>query len=302
MNESIIKVSREFPYTKIFKGSHYYKTRYKNVQKVIAFDMDETLGSFVDLEILWRCLQQYTNELFPIQFNNLLDLYPEFLRYGIIPILEFLYQKKLSGECNKLYIYTNNQCQTTWTKLISNYFNSKVWDKTDSNDRNIDIFDKIIGAFKINNKQIELGRTSHSKTYSDFIKCTLLPSSTEICFIDNANYSEMKQERVYYIQPRSYIHHLSTKGIVDRFVNSEMSNIVFKNGSSDSHRRYITNYFNINGGDHQGNQSTQNLESDILVAQKMMYHLREFFYLTQRKQRTKKKILKLCRKTRKKIK
>ena len=84
-------------YVQIYKGKYFLKPKYKQVSKVIAFDLDETLGSFIDLDILWRTLKglekQYDIE---VDFNKLLDLYPEFLRYGILSILEFLYQKKKS--------------------------------------------------------------------------------------------------------------------------------------------------------------------------------------------------------------
>ena len=95
----------EFDYTKIIKGDYYKRKRRRSNGRVIAFDLDETLGSFTDLEILWSALQHFTQEYTPINFNQLLDLYPEFLRYGIIHILEFLLQKKKMGQCKHIYIY-----------------------------------------------------------------------------------------------------------------------------------------------------------------------------------------------------
>ena len=47
-----------------------------------------------------------------------------------------------------------------------------------------DVFEKIINAFKVNNKIIEHNRTTHKKTYNDFINCTILPENIKICFID----------------------------------------------------------------------------------------------------------------------
>ena len=66
--------------------------------------------------------------------------------------------------------------------LIINYFNHKI-------SRSIPLFDQIIHAFKINNVHTELNRTTHKKTYDDFIRCTLLPQSTAICFIDDVLYT-----------------------------------------------------------------------------------------------------------------
>jgi len=225
----------------------------------------------MDLEILWRTIQEVNYNM--IDFNKLLDLYPEFLRYGIIPILDFLYQKKLSGECAKLYIYTNNQCSVDWTNRISKYFEYKLG--------NIALFDQIIYAFKINDKKVELMRTTHNKTHGDFIKCTVLPKTTEICFVDNSYFGQMAKDCIYYIQPRSYYHHLSVKEIVDRYLksplylsNNIMSNQLFYHRfDRDIDHKYFDNI-------------PKKMEIDVYVAQKIMYHIKEFFFLTTRKCRT----------------
>jgi len=284
----------DITHMEIYKGNYYNKKRNKSSGRVIAFDLDETLGSFSDLEILWSALQCFTKEYEPINFNSILDLYPEFLRYGILHILEFLMHKKTTGHCKHIYIYTNNQCNQNWVDLISNYFTYKLG-LTDN------VFDQIIRAFRIGNKRIEPCRTSTTKTYSDFIRCTLLPEKTEICFVDNANYNDMKKERVYYIQPYSYYHHLSTDEIIRRFIASDIC--ININSSSNTHNlhQYIADYFINNNQITHGNPRIQDLKRDIIVAQKIMYHLREFFYLTTKRQRTHKKIVRLGGNTRKKL-
>ena len=73
-------------YINIFKNK---PLKCSSVPKVIVFDLDETLGSFAHLEILWNTLLLYNQN--NILFNDLLDLYPEFIRYGIINILEYVY-------------------------------------------------------------------------------------------------------------------------------------------------------------------------------------------------------------------
>lgn len=281
-------------YTKIYKGKYYNKKRINSYGRVIAFDLDETLGSFTDLEILWSSLQHFTKKYEPINFNSLLDLYPEFLRYGIRHILEFLLQKKHSGQCKKIYIYTNNQCNHNWVDLIANYFTYKL-------DSNINVFDQIIRAFRIGNKRIEPYRTSTSKTYSDFIRCTLLPEKTEICFIDNYEYNNMKKERVYYIQPYSYYHHLPTNEIIQRFVNSDIYSKFTHQGDNRILHKFIADYFIQRNHITNGNPRIQDLKRDIIVAQKIMYHLQEFFYLTSRRKRTQKRNIKLGRTTRKNL-
>ena len=46
------------------------------------------------------------------------------------------------------------------------------------------------------------------------------PKSTEICFIDNSYHQDMVQDKIYYIQPRSYYHNLPLTEILNRFYNS----------------------------------------------------------------------------------
>lgn len=270
-------------YMKVYKGKNLSKNSVK-YKKVIVFDLDETLGSFVDLEILWRKVHEFDPS---IKFHQVLDIYPEFLRYGILYILDFLYQMKKNGQCDNIYIYTNNQCSPLWVKQITQYFNYKIQCPDE-------LFDKIVYAFKVNHRPVELWRTTHSKTYEDFIKCTLLPKSTEICFVDNTYFIKMNHKRVYYIKPYSYHHSLSVKDIVDRFVNvypypqqkpyiqTLLKEHFMENGQSyDTMTRYVSN-----------------VDIDRLVAQKMLYHIKEFLFLSK-KSRTRKFKIGFGRMTRK---
>jgi len=267
----------------IYKGNHFLST--VNIKKktpiVIAFDLDETLGSFADLETLWSSIKSFHPNQSNIDFNKLLDLYPEFIRYGILPILAFLYQKKRKGICDKIYIYTNNQCPPEWCKFIAKYFDYKLGCETE-------LFDKIICAFKINNKIVEVGRTSHNKSYNDFIKCTILPKKTKLCFVDNTYFIEMVNDNVYYIQPKSYIHHLSSETILDRFLGSDLC----RNSLIDTEQYLFSDYlygqFFKRGFYNNTYVSKKMLETDIIVAQKMMYYIKEFFYVANKKARTKK--------------
>ncbi len=286
-------IKKDPRFLKIYKGSCFTKKYIKKYQKIIAFDLDETLGSFADLNILWCGLQKITKKSESEQnnFNHILDLYPEFLRYGILNILEYLYIKKKQGDCDKIYIYTNNNCNPPWVSLITNYFNYKL-------NINEEIFDKSICAFKINNKVLELSRTTQEKTYNDFIKCTLLPKTTEICFVDNTYYKNMENEKVYYIQPLEYYHNVTIKSIIERFIYSTISNQY--NDFFDSKKaleEYLYDWFDTNRI--QTDTPTKNLQLDIFVAQKIMYHIKEFFYLTNRKNKTKKNRIRLTKTTRK---
>lgn len=280
-------------YVKIFKGNAYTKSSplyAKSVQKIITFDLDETLGSFGDLYILWKGIHTYIEPKIENTyiFRELIELYPEFIRHGILNILDFLYHKKLAGKCSKIFLYTNNKCNEEWSDLITRYLSENVGAGTE-------LFDSIICAFKINNKQIQPSRTTNNKTYTDLIRCTLLPKTAEICFIDNTYYDKMLNERVYYIQPKSYIHNLSTDEIIERFI-SKWSLFTLP----DAFESTLYEWFLMNGGIRKTNPMDIDISIDLSVSQKIMYYLKEYFLLSTKSQKTKKIALSLGRFTRKK--
>lgn len=274
-------------YISIYKHNRRYKRRKKDVLRVIAFDMDETLGSFPELEMIWHAI--HTDPEKPIYntlFNEMLDLYPEFIRYGVLHIMEFIAEKKKSGLCNGVYIYTNNKYNKYWTRMISDYFNYKL-------KLQFDLFDEIICAFKIDNQQVEMARTTKEKTHSDFIQCTLLPEKTEICFIDDAEHENMKHKQVYYIRPKLYKHHLSTKEVLNRLLRSNVWKKIINVTKNNKQKEVLLEYFIQRDYIHNGNSRLKDMEVDILVAQKLMFYVREFFYLTTKPNKTRKKQYKL---------
>jgi len=276
---------------RIYKNSFVKKKSYIN-PKVITFDLDETMGSFGDLYVLWKGI----SSLFPLHhpdvlFEKIVDIYPEFLRTGILNILSYLYNKKKSNQCSKVFLYTNNQCygsyNSKWISFIVDYIHKKI-----CTDKMV-LFDKIICAFKINNQIIEPLRTTHNKTYNDFIRCTLLPRTAEICFIDNTYFSKMSNSQVYYIQPRSYSHKLSHNDIVTRFMDN-YSSFGLPHNSYSIMQDWFSN-INI------GSQIIENKLDDITVSKKIMYHLKEFFLMSIKGKKTKKikmRFGKFTRKTR----
>ena len=272
-------------YINIFKNIPLKRS---SVSKVIVFDLDETLGSFAHLEILWNTLLLYNQK--NIQFNELLDLYDEFLRYGIINILEFIYSKKLSGECSNIFLYTNNKSSPEWVDLICNYFYYKLNIKKPNK-----LFDQIVYAFKIKNKIIEKSRTSTHKKHSDLISCTLIPTNTELCFIDDTYYNDMNTNRVYYIQPLSYQHNLTSQEIVNRFFSSKLNHNI-ENNIVNRNILYNNLQF-INNNDVNFNKL---LDTNIKVSHKIMYYIKDFFLSNSKKNKTKKNVHNLNRYTRRK--
>ena len=243
-------------------SSSYVKSKSTN-KKVIVLDLDETIGSFRELYILW------TIDKTQKRFNDLLDLYPEFLRYGILNIVDYLKHKKKSGNCFRTYIYTNNILSKQWVKMIIDYIEHKQ--------SAIGLFDKIIHGY---NKSIDCLRTTKNKTHSDFIRCSVLPRSTEICYIDDTYFNKMECPTVYYIQPKPYHHSMKTSDIVDRYSNS---NFVQSENRNDVRASLYHIFIENTTG-----KSDPDVDVDILVSQKIMYHIREFFMRSVRKHKTRK--------------
>lgn len=245
--------------------------------KIIVFDLDETLGYFTQFGIFMDCLSNCLNlknkdELTQIEFNDILDLYPEFLRPGIENILIYLKKKKQSGCCNKMMIYTNNTGPREWSQRIINYFENKI---------NFKLIDQIIYAFKINNERIELCRTSHDKTHVDLIKCTKLPHNTEICYIDDYFYKGMTNDNIYYIHIKPYYNDLHFENMINLFINSDVGNKLiynadnidnnielFKRAMMDNIKKF--NYLVVK-------KKVDDHKVDIIVGKHIMYHLQIFF-------------------------
>jgi hypothetical protein len=251
--------------------------KYKKLEKVLVFDLDETIGSFHDLILLWNFIEGPKDQK---TFDTILDLYPEFLRYGILQILRYIINKKTTGKCSKLYMYTNNIYSPELPSMISDYLQNKLNCETT-------LFDKLILAFKVNNNIIEPMRTTNKKTYNDLIRCTLIPDTTEICFIDDNYYEKMNNERVYYIQPAPYYHSLSVDEIIERFSKLNLINNSNLNDLYDilKYERYINNEKDMNKK----------------VFQKIMYYVKDFFYLSEDKIKTRKIKTRIGNFTRKKL-
>ena len=262
----------------------------KDSNKIFVFDLDETIGSFSELYNMYKTLEFLKqNENKEIYKNDeeiifaLLDIFPEFFRYGISILFKYLYEKKKAKNVN-IYIYTNNKCiPTSWTSIIVKYMES-IWDVHN-------LIDNIICAFKINNIIIEYNRTSQKKIYKDFITCIQLKKETEICFIDNLNFPGMKHRHVYYLRPKPYYHYVNRSDIINRTINSQFGLQLQKILDCDEKSLYnkFISYYNENNLKLETYvKSKEEMELDILVSKKLLYHCKKFFNLSIKKCKSRK--------------
>ena len=63
------------------------------------------------------------------------------------------------------------------------------------------------------------------KTHSDLIKCTKIPEHTQICFLDDVFYPDMKNENIYYINIKPYVYDLQFDIMIKRLLKSDIINI-----------------------------------------------------------------------------
>jgi hypothetical protein len=235
--------------------------------KVIVFDLDETLGCFIEVSIFWNALEYfYGHNLFNDKFFEVMDTFPEFFRPNIFNMLDFIHRKKLNKVCNKIIIYTNNQGTKGWVKMISDYFDNKLGYK---------VFDNIIVAYKVNGRQIEPKRTSHEKSVADLISCTGIPADSEICFVDDLYHHLMDKDNVFYIHIKPYYYSMPFNEMAARYYDMVLNKSQQATVSKDVFVNTIDTY--TKEYNYQVNQkNVLETKTDIIVSKKLLSHLEEF--------------------------
>ena len=238
-----------------------------SVKYAVVFDLDETLGYFTQLARFWDLTRLYidNHSLEDKYFFSLIDKFDNILRPKILDILKIIKKKKKQKLCDFVMIYTNNNGPNEWADLIQSYFHYKL---------NYKLFDRIIRAYQINGKHIEPDRTSHDKSFDDFLKCTDLPASTKICFLDDKIHKEMEHENVIYIKLKPYRCYNSFKDMAQFFYIKHQKSLF--STSFDEYLRFIL--VNTNNYKHDiGNKSKTACNIDLVVSNKMISDVNNFF-------------------------
>jgi hypothetical protein len=112
----------------------------------------------------------------------------------------------------------------------------------------------------------------------------MLPKSVEICFVDDVGYKKMRHDKVYFIQVPPYCHTLSGGEIAERFISSAIYKELYPEKKSWE-AKWI---------------SRAPKPEDVAVFHKLMYYVREFFFVSLKREATKKRRSRVAKFTRKK--
>ena len=171
--------------------------------KVVVFDLDDTIGHFVQLSGLdWFLTKLYGKIVTREHFNEILDLYPKIFRPRIFKIMEFLKNEKKRRKDVKVMIYTNNTGCKIWVHRIKSYIEKKIDYK---------LFDRVICGWKYDGRIIEPNRTGWYKKYKDLLRCGHLTKKDEILFLDDQYHQDMFHPKVTYLQLKPYFYNYPHK-------------------------------------------------------------------------------------------
>ena len=255
--------------------------------RVVIFDLDETLGNFTELGAFCDVIEKHNNAyLTSAEFNTIMDLFPVFLRTDIIKILSYLKTQKQHGALDKVYIYTNNNGPKEWAERIKTYLEREI---------NYRLFDRIIGAYKVNGRLMEAGRTSHDKTLDDFFNITRLPRHTKVCFLDDIYHEDMDAANVLYLHVKPYHASIPFHTMAERYYDHNRTvskKFVKLSEDKTAFIRYVVanmSKYNIrNSHKVQNDQKDQKDQKDQTEeSKKILEHLKEFLK-TKPKSRTRK--------------
>lgn len=214
-------------------------------QIAIVFDLDETIGYFSQLSVLWKVLNKIhfltkKSELGQIQFNKIINHFKGILRPKIVEVFKFLLQNKEDNE--KIILYTNNQVGKRWVILIKNYLED-ILDST--------LFDFLIYPYLIQGEIVDELRTTSTKTQNDLLRCTNMPNNTKICFIDDKYYPNLGESRqVHFIKLDPYIYKVPWQIMLEEIDKLEIVNESLINYTDLLNNKFLVNEEIIHYKDH----------------------------------------------------
>lgn len=165
-------------------------------EKIIVFDLDNTIGFFEQFIYILNCIS-----VTDISYNYLFDLFPECFRPNIFEIFAYLLQQKKNDKIKGILLYSNNN-NDYFVKKVIEYIHYKLNDQ---------LFDCVITK-EHPYRKVKL------KHIDDLIHCSngIITFFSKICFIDDKQHQSMVTEQVFYIRCENYTFYVSSKEIHKR--------------------------------------------------------------------------------------
>jgi len=181
------------------------------MRKVVVFDMDETLGHFVQLsQFDYHLTNMYNKKISRNHFFKLMDMFPKILRPSIINIMNSIKKLKSKDKNIRVFIYTNNTGCKQWVYRIKSYIEKKINNK---------IFDRVICGWKHDGIIIEPKRTGYRKTYTDLLRCGHLSKKDKILFLDDKYHEFMIHKNVSYLYLEPYRYNIQCEEFKNKYLN-----------------------------------------------------------------------------------
>tara|TARA_Y100000780_G_C13693021_1_gene420310 strand:+ start:6496 stop:7092 length:597 start_codon:yes stop_codon:yes gene_type:complete len=170
-------------------------------QKIIIFDLDETIGYFQDLSSLFvNEIKRFPNSEPRNILFGLMDLNPVIFRENIFDIFHLIINAKKKNQSLITILFTNNQGPKLWYNLIIEYIHYKL---------NYPLFDYVIGPYKIGDVVIEPYRTSHNKDINDLSNIIGIPiENMDIIIFEDQLHTNMVHKNVIYVKLEPYVHYI----------------------------------------------------------------------------------------------
>jgi hypothetical protein len=155
--------------------------------------------------------------------------------------------------------------------MISRYFDEKLGEQT---------FDRIIAAFKIHGKVVEMCRTSHGKSVKDLFRCTKIKPDAEICFLDDQYHPLMEHPNVFYINVKPYVYNMPFREMAERYYDS--TNTGTNTGTNiivEDKEDFITTIEKFMKRYNYTTVPKEDIEQDVdkIISKTILLHLEEFF-------------------------
>ena len=193
-------------------------------------------------------------------------------------------------EREKSFSLLKKRLANTGYRPSSNYILSLITDRKINKEVFIDSYDYEQTQLKLSNSELlwRMKTIDFSNVFDNALALanigTMLPENINLCFIDDKYYSKMENEKIYYIQPSPYYHNLTNKKIIERFSMSPFN--------SEDNMNKINSILNVPFIDYKYQENMMNVEEmkkiEKRIYKKIMYYVKEFFYITNSTERTKK--------------